>query len=118
MSVFYAMSTYAKSERALMRSSDAKSQAKRASTDVDFLKARLDRTLLVCEALWTILRDRLNLTEQELIDRVQEVDLSDGKLDGKVRRKGVFCPACGRKVTGKFPHCMYCGEEIERDPFA
>ena len=90
---------------------------RRVSTDVNELEIRLDRTLLACEAMWTILRDKLGVTDQELVDRINAVDLSDGKLDGKVRKTAVACPSCGRTIASRFPKCMYCGQPIAHDPF-
>jgi len=82
------------------------------------LQDALDRTTLVCEAMWTLLRDRTGLTEEDLVNRVNEIDLSDGKLDGKVRRGGVCCPSCGRTVARRFRKCLYCGQAIVYHPFA
>ncbi len=67
----------------------AKGQARSVRTGLAELEARLERTLLTCEAMWTLLRDKLNLTDRELIERINEVDLSDGRLDGKVRKTPV-----------------------------
>ena len=82
------------------------------------LEARLDRALLACEALWTLVRDKLGVTDVELVERMNDIDLSDGKLDGKVRRTGVSCPKCGRTIARRFPKCVYCGQPVVHDPFA
>ena len=92
---------------------DAK-DAKRSATEID---AKLDRSLLACEAMWTLLRDKLGMTDVDLLKRINEIDLSDGKLDGKVRRSAVSCPSCGRTIARRFPKCMYCGQAIMHDPF-
>ena len=81
------------------------------------LESRCDKALLVCEALWTIMRDKMGVSEQELVDRVNEIDLSDGQLDGKVRRVSGLCPNCNRTVSSRFSKCMYCGQPIARDTF-
>lgn len=100
--------------------SDAQA-ARRSATDAriktDELEARCERALLVCEALWTIMRDKLGVSEEELVNRVNEIDLSDGKLDGKVRRAAVQCNKCGKNVARRFQKCIYCGTPIETDPF-
>lgn len=96
----------------------AQGTARRVGTNVKELEIRLDRTLLACEAMWTILRDKLGVTDQELVDRINEIDLSDGKLDGKVRKTAVACPTCKRTIGSRFPQCMYCGQPIVHDPFA
>jgi hypothetical protein len=96
----------------------AEGTARRVGTDVIELEARLDRTVLACEAMWTILRDKLGVTDEQLIERINDVDLSDGQLDGKVRKTPASCPSCGRTISRKFPKCMYCGQAIVHDPFA
>lgn len=96
----------------------AKGEARAPRADQAELEARLERTFLACEAMWTLLRDKLNLTDVELAERMNEIDLSDGRLDGKVRKTPVSCPNCGRTLSRKFPKCMYCGQAIVRDPFA
>lgn len=78
---------------------------------------RMERVLLVCEAMWTILRDKLGVTDLELLQRINDLDLSDGQLDGKVRKSAVACPKCGRTIARRLPKCMYCGQAIMHDPF-
>ena len=49
---------------------------------------------------------------------VNDIDLSDGKLDGKVRKTAVSCPKCGRTIARRFQKCIYCGQPVLHDPFA
>jgi hypothetical protein len=93
--------------------------ARQAQSKVAEIEAKCDRALLVCEALWTIMRDKLGVPEDELVARVNEIDLSDGRLDGKVRKENaVSCPSCGRTIARRFPKCIYCGQPVVHDPFA
>lgn len=89
----------------------------RVGRAVEQLEQRIDRLSLVNEALWTLLRERVGVTDAELLERIREVDLSDGRLDGKVRRKPVDCPGCKRTVSNRHDRCLYCGQDIERGPF-
>jgi len=57
------------------------------------------------------------VSDDELVQRITESDLSDGQLDGKVRRPPATCGGCGRTVSPRFPKCMYCGATLERNPF-
>ena len=96
----------------------AAGKAQSAKRHAEEVEGRLDRALLACEAMWTLLRDKLGLTDMELVDRMNQIDLSDGKLDGKVRKGAVSCPKCSRTISSRFPKCMYCGQAILHDPFA
>ena len=103
---------------AAVDAAEAKGQANVVRRSMGEIEARLHRTLLAVEAMWTLLRDKLGVTEVELIDRIHEIDLSDGQLDGKVRRGAVSCPKCSRTISPRFPRCMYCGQPVMHDPFA
>jgi len=118
MSLFWGMSTYQASATAESSAASAARDAKSAYTTSRALEDRLDRALLACEAMWSILRDKLGVTDVELIERINDIDLSDGKLDGKVHKTAVSCPKCSRTISSRFPKCMYCGQPIVHDPFA
>ena len=55
----------------------------------------------------------------QLAERINDIDLTDGKLDGKVRKPAVTCPKCGKNNARRFTKCMYCGTPIvTNDPFS
>jgi len=85
---------------------------------VERLEARLDWTLMVCEAMWSLIKEHVQLSDQRLIDRITELDMADGKLDGKKSRPPATCGQCSRTVSQRFPRCIYCGAAIDRDVFA
>jgi len=97
---------------------EASGQVRRATTSVKQLEDRLERATLACEAMWLILKDKLGVGDEELLNRMNELDLTDGALDGKVRKGAVACPSCGRTIARRFPQCMYCSQPIMHDPFA
>lgn len=90
----------------------------RAATDVrtqnEFIQCDVEKLFMLTEALWTILKEKHGCTDEELVRRVQEIDLRDGKLDGKVAKVKPDCPKCSRKLMGKRPVCLYCGAEVAR----
>lgn len=103
---------------AAAEAADASSAARSARSKVGDLEMRVERMQMVCEAMWTLLREKTGLSELDLLNRVNEMDLSDGKLDGKVRRTGHKCPSCNRVIGPRFAQCMYCGQAIQHNPFA
>jgi hypothetical protein len=90
----------------------------RAISKAESAEQRLDRALITMEAMWTILRDRLKVSDDELVRRIVEVDESDGALDGRVRRPPKSCPHCNKTIPGRFARCLYCAELVPVDPFA
>lgn len=119
MSSFWAATRLADGLAATAQAGDAARQAHEAQSRATEVEAKCDRALLVCEALWTILRDKLGVTEEDLVQRVNDLDLTDGRLDGKVRKsKAHSCPSCGRTIAKRFPKCIYCGQLVVHDPFS
>ena len=102
---------------AAVEASEANSAARAARSGVANVDERLERTLLACEAMWSLLREKLSVTDLDLLDRINALDLSDGKLDGKIRKPAVTCPQCRRTMARRSPKCMYCGKEVMHDPF-
>ncbi len=96
----------------------AEARAERAGRSAEAVEHRLERALLTMEAIWSLLRDRFGTSDDELVGRIVEIDLSDGILDGKVRKPALDCHACKRKIPRRFPRCMYCGVEMKHDPFS
>jgi hypothetical protein len=92
--------------------------ARSAEASVRALQTRLDRTMLACETMWAILSEKLGVTEEDFVAKMNEIDLLDGQLDGKVRKTAVSCPSCNRTISARFAKCMYCGQGIVHDPFA
>jgi hypothetical protein len=72
------------------------------------LEEQLGRLTLACTAMWTLLKQRTGVTDQELLEAIQEVDLRDGVLDGQYRPPALTCPACGRRNNRRRRTCMYC----------
>ncbi len=104
-----ALSMYALRE--CFTSHGAGRKAAEAKTDVKFLEDRLDRMTLLTTAMWTLVQEKVGVTEEELAARIEELDLSDGKRDGKINVKAQPCEGCGRKVSPRHFRCMYCGRE-------
>ncbi len=97
--------------------SRAQNAASRAQQRIKELEAGLAKSLMISEALWELLAERTGLAEEDLYNKLYEVDMRDGVLDGKNQRSAVDCPACGRKVSGRHAACLYCGEIISNSVF-
>jgi hypothetical protein len=96
--------------------SDVSRTAARAKSEVEELRAKLDRLHLASTAMWEILNEQFDVSEKEFLAKVQEIDLRDGRLDGRlaahVASPPTACPECGRTNNGKRTACLYCGLEL------
>ncbi len=85
--------------------------AKRAVSDME---EQLDRVSLVCASLWELMRERLEISDDELLAKMREIDLRDGVADGKLRLAPATCAACARISHPRHRQCVYCGGELSR----
>jgi len=86
---------------------------------INALQAEVERLLLITEALWTILRDRFGMEDQELLREIVRIDMRDGRLDGRLPPAPPQpCPKCHRTLAGRSIRCLYCGEPLMTNPFA
>jgi len=96
---------------------EAKSTARQAQEKVRILEENLAKALMINEALWEIIREKLNLTEDDLNSKLYEIDMRDGQLDAKNQRPITACPNCQRKVSSRHAACIYCGTVIDDSVF-
>lgn len=79
----------------------------------------LDRLYLITEALWSFVHERLDVSDEDLVQRILELDRCDGEIDGRKDMAGpMTCPSCGRTIASHHTWCMYCGQYTGKDPFA
>ena len=89
---------------------DARHKATDASARIRQLEADVDRLLLINRAIWEIVRAKEGLEDSHLVEKVKEIDLRDGRLDGKLNtHQTQRCQQCGRTLSRKHPRCIYCG---------
>jgi hypothetical protein len=92
----------------------AESKAERLSRSITDLQRQVDRLSLACQALWEMLRERSDMTEEELDAKILETDGRDGSVDGKIGVQAMDCPSCGRKTNSKRSSCLMCGAPLKR----
>jgi ribosomal protein S27AE len=101
-----------------LQASHASRKASLAQAEVDLMRNDIERLLMITEALWGILKEKHGYSDEELFRRVTEIDMQDGRLDGRVApsppRK---CPKCGRVMAKHRPACLFCGAPSFTDPF-
>jgi len=84
------------------------------STEDDIL-----RLVMITQAMFELLHERLGITQDDLLTRIREIDARDGAVDGRLTAAPRDCPACQAKVPADRDTCQFCGAAVAgRDPFA
>jgi hypothetical protein len=79
------------------------------------LEERLDRMVVVIEAMWSLLQEH-GYTDEQLATRIREIDEADGTADGRRTLAPVTCPGCEAKVAPGLARCQICGTETGITP--
>ncbi len=95
----------------------AKSKIQQVERNAKMLEENLAKTMLICEALWELLSEKTGLTINDLHEKLYDIDMRDGTLDGKNQRSAVACGDCGRMVGPRHSACLYCGHVIDDSVF-
>ena len=98
------------------RAASAESAARRSETktgeaqrELRLIAERLDKLVLINMAMWSLVQERTGVSEEDLANRIQEIDLQDGVADGKVTRNVRQCPNCRRTMSRRHNKCLFCG---------
>jgi len=96
----------------------AKRNADEALIKTEDLALDVEKLYMITEALWTLLKMRGDFTDDHLLKLIKEIDMRDGKPDGRRKRETrPDCQNCGRKMISKSTICLYCGATVKLDPF-
>jgi ribosomal protein S27AE len=99
-------------------SKETREATRELTREIEELRKDNNRLLLITEALWRIVKERLECTDADLVNRIHDIDLEDGYLDGhKAPSPPRPCPHCGKILSKHKPRCIYCGKAVEFLPF-
>jgi hypothetical protein len=83
--------------------------------DILDLEERVDRLILVVDAMWSLMEQH-GYTDDQLKQRIAEMDAEDGHLDLRRTRKPTLCGGCGAMVPADLPSCQFCGTVVPDHP--
>ena len=112
MSLFFDLYQQGQITAAQEKADRAKSEAERLRIQIDDLQRKADGLTIACQALWEIVRDRLSVNDNDILAKMQEVDLRDGRADNKIDLTVLKCPSCQRNSNSKRRACIYCGSDL------
>jgi len=79
------------------------------------VEERMQRLALIVEAMRQSLAAGGLLSEAQLLEKVTELDMSDGVADGRtVAPVLLVCGKCGCNQTGQHRFCVRCGSDALR----
>jgi hypothetical protein len=108
--IFHELGQNSRISEAKSKASDAKISSRRALQEINALNWKVEKLLMITEALWRTLKESQGLEDSFLENLVEEIDAEDGRLDGKVAKSPPLeCPGCGRAMSATLKKCIYCG---------
>lgn len=87
----------------------------RCAVEIANIGRALDRLSLACQAMWELLRERSDLTEDDIEAKILEIDGRDGRVDGQIGASVMTCTACGRPTNSRRDTCVMCGAPVKGD---
>jgi hypothetical protein len=113
--MFDFLAGYVMGERAASRAASmsraAAGPAGSVAGEISDVNTRINRLLLVVEALWELLKQQ-GWTDEHLIAKIQELDEADGVVDGAHTPRPVKCAKCDSMVEAGRKSCAFCGEPV------
>lgn len=95
----------------------ARTQASDAQGKIEILERRVEKLKLYSAALTAVLIKKLGVTEGEINEMINTIDLADGKVDGTYTPRSAKCATCGKVLNTRLERCMYCGNLDVTRPF-
>jgi len=82
------------------------------------VEAKMDGLELAVAAMWELMREKFDLTDDQLVAKITEIDARDGAVDGKLKPKPAAeetCPSCHKHVLSRTgTTCLWCGAPLAR----
>ena len=93
---------------------DASKKNLNNQADIIILQDQIDMLTLACHSMWELLSEKHGITEEQLRTKINEVDLRDGTVDGKMDQAETVsqCPECKSPIRSARANCFMCGAKI------
>ncbi len=110
---------YAQNYIAQIDSQQARNMAQESGLSAEKANRNIERLYMVVQAMWELLAEKTGLTHADLDAKVKEIDLRDGRLDGKDSTQTIpcVCKQCGRTILSGLTSCTWCGAIIDDNAF-
>lgn len=112
-SMFWELYQQTQIHNAQQTASRAELKAENSRHYFQLLEGKISSLALACQSLWEVLEEHTDITREQLLEKMEEVDLRDGRKDGKLSPTVDQCASCGRKTSRRRSICLYCGTKQE-----
>jgi|TARA_R100001591_G_scaffold78501_1_gene85805 predicted Zn-ribbon and HTH transcriptional regulator len=93
-----------------VKSNQTSVRAIQNESHIDTLSEKIDQLYIMNLAALELLTE-LGITQSQIMKKIEEIDLRDGKLDGKLSQP-TECSDCGHRISKRRTNCFYCGSKI------
>ena len=87
----------------------AEATARELRGHVDRLQRQVDQLRLALMAISEIAQTLFGVTDEQVLEKMTEIDLRDGQLDGRLTSPAANCPECRHANSPRREVCLYCG---------
>lgn len=84
-----------------------------AHVQTEALEERLEHLTVMCEALWSLLHEKVGLSDEQLVAAVTAL-LEERASEEKIGLEPERCPSCDAALNRELDHCQFCGYKVER----
>jgi hypothetical protein len=74
--------------------------------------SNFDKLTLLCRAMWSLIEENTDLTEEDLESKILELELLEGKLFEESEETVESCPSCNAAIPADMDRCQFCGHEL------
>lgn len=73
----------------------------------------INNLLIKNQTMWELLKEKTGLTDDDFMEKLKDIDMRDGYLNGKINTSLLNCSKCGKINNSTRDNCIYCGGELE-----
>lgn len=113
--LFWELFQDSKISKASAQADDAVARSHDSAAHIAALSRKVERLALVCQGMWSLVREHTSLSEADLAERVTQLQggsLRTGTLAPETRR----CPHCATVLQSTAWQCYRCGREVPKTP--
>ena len=111
---------FAQIQAANYQAQSAKDLAHESAREAKNLRKDVERLYMTVQAVWELVKERTDLKDRDLAEKIKEIDLRDGREDGKDATQMAVnnCSRCGRVLEKGSSLCLWCGAPADVGVFS